>query len=198
MPEKTQTQASRKPLLFAEPMYASNRRDGMERRFGAYDMWYIPRYSEERSKNELRAARGEKVTPLPHLVWVRVKHVNGEVVPHGDTQITNYMRQGAVAMPVDDLESLQRSLGADNLEMPPAAHVDQNNLIVIEDTALFWIGHQRRAENQKELDALNAELQSGALTTGSPSRPGTVYREHDQQVTIRDSLENIQKIELPD
>ena len=196
MPQKTETlnELPRKPLLFADSMYASDRRDGAEFRQANLDGSYVPFYSEERSRNELRAARGEKLTPLPHLVWVRVKRTDGGNISHGDSQLTEYRMKGFVAMGLDDLESLQKALGAESLELPPTAHVDrQTGLIVKEDVALFWIGHERAISNRKKLDALNTELQSGG-----DDRNSAVHRDKEVESEFKGTLEQIQKIPLPD
>jgi hypothetical protein len=173
-------------------MYGTGRRDGSEFVSSTADESYVPWYSEEKSRNEHRAAKRQPLVPLPKLQWVRVKRPDGRNVTSGDAQMVNFRKLGFVAMGLDDLEDLQRALGAEGLELPPTAHVDsQTGLILRDDLALFYVDNEQAEFNRKEKQAMNDELIAREPPSNSP-----VQRDYEREKTIRGTLSEIEKIEV--
>jgi hypothetical protein len=173
-------------------MYASERHDDMEFSATHVDASYVPYYSEEKTRNETRLAKGEPLTPLPRLHWIRVKRPDGRSVGQGDEAMVNFRMLGYRAMGQDDLEALQKALGADALELPPSAHVDQNGLISRGDLALFFVGADRANLNRRNLKNLNEQMEQVSQTKGP------VYRDTAREATYKGSLEELQSIEIPE
>lgn len=142
----------RKPLIFAENPYDTERLDDYEFADRQWDAAYVPGYSELRAENELAVRDGNKPVPMPRLQWIRITKPDGATyVSETDEGMVEWMRLGYRACGLDDLKN-------HGYGWPPAAGSGPHSDGLIRrggDLALFiadeHIAERNRAKRRVEL-----------------------------------------------
>jgi|SRR3990167_7019872 len=165
------TKAPRKPLIFAENPFDSERLDDIENRDAKWDASYVPGYSEAKADNETRAGKRQKAIPIPKLVWLRTQNTAGrDLSASGDIQLLNYMREGYQAMGLDDLDRY-------GYKLPPTATITPDGLIRRGDTALFFVDENRAARNLAKRRA-----DASPKPPISASKTGALYEDKNEAI----------------
>jgi len=167
-----------KPMLFGSATMDADALHKMDEMDDAgYDNSYVPGYSEERRKNELRVRDGQSASNIDHLYWVRTSRVDGSDVDYRDAVAVS--RLGYRAATVDDLSER-------GWAMPPAAHIGADGLIRREDLALAIVDKDIAKKNKDRLARKNAEFEG--QTRQSETGVVTVATEkHGRSVSLADA-----------
>ena len=181
----------RKPLIFAESAYGTERLDDMEFADRQWDASYVPGYSELRIENERAVREGRKPVPMPRLQWVRVKKTDGvSTVGTTDEGMLEWIRLGYRACGVDDLR--EHGFG-----WPPAAGAGPSPDGLIRrggDLALFIVDDKIAERNRK---ARHSELQEEADYVPD-SKTGEVYPVNEERKDYRGSdIKRAMDFDLP-
>ena len=161
----------RKPLIFAENPFDTERMDDVENRDANWDASYVPGYSEAKAHNETLAGKGKKAVPIPRLQWIRISNTAGrDLAATNDLQLLNYLKLGYCAMGLADLERY-------NYKMPPTSTVTAEGLIRRGDQALFFIDEQRAERNR------NRQYKNSGTQKGPKSDNPAIYESEREDVT---------------